>query len=166
MQTPFLNPNPFNWWYGIKNVARVRVSGERCMDLLDNGTQINTIMPGFVEYHSLDIRPLSYLVGRSVICTGLGKHLHLTYYPHHHMGSSRWSPGLWWGSISPHSPRFVQFHSLGPWDPGNPYDRPHCECDKREWDRLTCDTLGECPCSLPFGSLISDCHVGRWQGYY
>ena len=29
---------PFNWWYGIKNIARVRVSGERCMALLANGT--------------------------------------------------------------------------------------------------------------------------------
>ena len=46
MQTPFLNPNPFNQWYGIKNVARVRVHGESCMALLDNGMQINTIMPG------------------------------------------------------------------------------------------------------------------------
>ena len=26
-QTPFLNPDPFNQWYRIENVARVRVSG-------------------------------------------------------------------------------------------------------------------------------------------
>ena len=45
-QTPFLNPDPFHQWYGIKNVARARVNGESCMTLLDNGTQINTIMPG------------------------------------------------------------------------------------------------------------------------
>ena len=41
------------------------------MALLDNGTQINTIMPGFVENHSLDIGPLSDLIGRWIICTGL-----------------------------------------------------------------------------------------------
>ena len=64
MQTPFLNPNPFHQWYGIENVARVRVNGESCMALLDNGTQINTITPGFVENHSLDVGPLSDLVGR------------------------------------------------------------------------------------------------------
>ena len=47
-QTPFLNPNPFNQWYGIENIARVRVNRQRCMALLDNSTQINTIMPGFI----------------------------------------------------------------------------------------------------------------------
>ena len=54
-QTPFLNPDPFNWWYGIENVARVKVNGESCMALLDNGTQINTIMPGYIKNHSLDV---------------------------------------------------------------------------------------------------------------
>ena len=34
------------------------------MALLDNGAQINTIMLGFVENHSLDVGPLSDLVGR------------------------------------------------------------------------------------------------------
>ena len=33
------------------------------MALLDNGMQINTIMLGFVKTHSLDIGPLSDLVG-------------------------------------------------------------------------------------------------------
>ena len=41
------------------------------MALLDNGTQINTIMPGFVENHSLNIGPLSDLMGRWVIYAGL-----------------------------------------------------------------------------------------------
>ena len=44
-QTPFLNPDPFQWWYGVKIVARVRINGESCMALLDNGAQINTFMP-------------------------------------------------------------------------------------------------------------------------
>ena len=26
-QTPFLNPDPFTHWYGMENVARVRVKG-------------------------------------------------------------------------------------------------------------------------------------------
>ena len=30
-QTPFLNPDPFYHWYGIENVARVRVNRESCM---------------------------------------------------------------------------------------------------------------------------------------
>ena len=39
---------------------------------MDNGMQINTIMPGYVENHSLDIRPLSDLVGSQVACIYLG----------------------------------------------------------------------------------------------
>ena len=27
-QTPFLNPDPFQHWHGVKNVARVRINGE------------------------------------------------------------------------------------------------------------------------------------------
>ena len=45
------------------------------MALLDNGTQINTITPGYVEKHSLDVRLISDLVGRQVTCVGLGNTL-------------------------------------------------------------------------------------------
>ena len=62
-QTPLLNHDPFHQWYGIKNIARVRVNGESCMPVLDNGVHINTITLGFVENHSLDVEPLSDLVG-------------------------------------------------------------------------------------------------------
>ena len=41
------------------------------MTPLDNGVQINTIMPGFVANHSLDVGPLSNLLGRGVTCVGL-----------------------------------------------------------------------------------------------
>ena len=72
MQTPFLDPDPFNQWYGIENVARVRVNGESCMAVLDNGVQINTIMLEFIKNHSLDMGSLSDLVGRCVTCVHLG----------------------------------------------------------------------------------------------
>ena len=45
-------------------VARVRVNGESCMALLDTGAQINIIMTSFVETHSLEVGPLSDLVGK------------------------------------------------------------------------------------------------------
>ena len=45
------------------------------MALLDNGTQINTIMPDFVENHSLDVEPLSDLVSGWVTFVGLGNTL-------------------------------------------------------------------------------------------
>ena len=71
-QTPFLNPYPFHWWHGIKNIAKVRVNEESCMALLNNGVQINTTTPDFVESHSLEVEPLSDLVGRQVSCVGQG----------------------------------------------------------------------------------------------
>ena len=45
------------------------------MALLDNGTQINIIMPGFVENCTLEVGPLSDLVGRRFACVGLGNAL-------------------------------------------------------------------------------------------
>ena len=74
-KTLFLNPASFHWWYGIKNVARVRVNRDSCMALLDNSTQIYTIMPDFVKNHSLDVGPLSDIVSRWVTCVGLGNTL-------------------------------------------------------------------------------------------
>ena len=45
------------------------------MALLDNGAQINAIMPGFIEHHSLDVGTLSDLIGRQATCIGLGNAL-------------------------------------------------------------------------------------------
>ena len=42
------------------------------MALLDNGTQINTIMPKFVSDHSLQMGPITDLLGAKVTCVGLG----------------------------------------------------------------------------------------------
>ena len=42
------------------------------MALLNNGMQINAIMQSFINNCSLDIGPLSDLVGRQVTCVGLG----------------------------------------------------------------------------------------------
>ena len=71
-QTPFLNPDPFQHWHGVKNIARVRINGESCMAVLDNGAQINTIMPKYVSDHSLPIGLITDLLGAKVICVGLG----------------------------------------------------------------------------------------------
>ena len=56
-------------------MARVRVNGDSCMAILDNGAQINTIMPGYIENHSLDVRPLSDLMVGWVTCIGLANAL-------------------------------------------------------------------------------------------
>ena len=57
-QTPFLNSDPFQCWYGVENIARVRINGESCMALLDNGVQINTIMPKYISDHLLQMGQL------------------------------------------------------------------------------------------------------------
>ena len=42
------------------------------MALLDNGTQINAIMPKYVSDHSLQMGPITNLLGGKVTCMGLG----------------------------------------------------------------------------------------------
>ena len=72
LQTPFLNLDPFQRWYGIKNIAKVKINGESCMALLDNGAQVNTIMPRYVCNHSLQVGPITSLMGSKITCVGLG----------------------------------------------------------------------------------------------
>ena len=72
LQAPFLNLDPFQQWYGIGNVAKVKINGESCMALLDNGTQVNTIMLWYVSNHSLQVGPITDLMGSKVACVGLG----------------------------------------------------------------------------------------------
>ena len=42
------------------------------MALLDNGTQVNTIIPRYVRDHSLQVGPITDLMGSKVACVGLG----------------------------------------------------------------------------------------------
>ena len=48
------------------------MNGESCMALLDNGAQVNTIMPRYVNKHSLQVGPITDLMGSKVACVGLG----------------------------------------------------------------------------------------------
>ena len=72
MQTPFLNPDPFQHWHGVENVAKVKTNRENCKALLDNGAQINTITPNYVKNHFLERGPITDLIGARVACMGLG----------------------------------------------------------------------------------------------
>ena len=42
------------------------------MALLDNGAQVNTIMPRYVNEHSLQVGPITDLMGSKATCVGLG----------------------------------------------------------------------------------------------
>ena len=72
LQPPFLNLDPFQWWHGVENVARVTINGESCMALLDNGAQINTITPKYISDHSLQKGPITNILGAKVACMELG----------------------------------------------------------------------------------------------
>ena len=72
LQIPFLYPDPFQCWYGIENVVKVKINGESCMALLDNGVQVNTITLRYVKEHSLQVGPITDLMGSKVTCIGLG----------------------------------------------------------------------------------------------
>ena len=46
--------------------------GKSCIALLDNGAQINTIMPKYVSDHSLQMGAITNLLGAKDACAGLG----------------------------------------------------------------------------------------------
>ena len=90
-QTTFLNLDPFQHCYGIENVAKIKINGESCMALLDNGAQVNTITPRYVKEHSLHVGPITDLMSSKVTCIGLGNaYTRLCGNP----GSGGWSSGL------------------------------------------------------------------------
>ena len=82
LQTPFLNLDPFQQWYGIENVAKVKINGKSCMALLDNGAHVNTITPRYVNEHSLQVGPITDLMGSKVTCSRARQCLHLTIRLH------------------------------------------------------------------------------------
>ena len=56
----------------MENVAKVKINGESCMALLDNGAQVNTITLRYVKEHSLSVGLITNLMGSKVACIGLG----------------------------------------------------------------------------------------------
>ena len=72
LQTPFFNLDPFQQWYRIENIAKVKRNGESCRALLDNGAQVNTITLRYVHEHSLEMGPITDLMGSKVTCVRLG----------------------------------------------------------------------------------------------
>ena len=53
-------------------MSRVKINGKSCMALLDSSAQVNTIMPKYVSDHSLQVGPITNLLGSKVTCVGLG----------------------------------------------------------------------------------------------
>ena len=53
-------------------MAKVKINGESCKTLLDNGVQINTITPNYMRNHTLEMGPITNLIGAKGTCVGLG----------------------------------------------------------------------------------------------
>ena len=53
-------------------MAKVKINGESCIALLDNGVQVNTVMPRYVKECSLPIALITDLMCAKVACIGLG----------------------------------------------------------------------------------------------
>ena len=56
----------------MENIAKVKINGESCMALLDNGAQVNTITLRYVKEYSLPVGLITYLMGSKVTYIGLG----------------------------------------------------------------------------------------------
>ena len=79
--------------------------GESCMALLDNRAQVITITLRYVNEHSLQVGPVTDLMGSKVTCMGLGNAYNRPLGYVVIQGSDGWSLGLQWGSDGPSNPR-------------------------------------------------------------
>ena len=60
-RAPYLNPDTFCRFIGPKNLGKVLVDDELVTCLLDNGAQLNFIMPAYAQEWGMDIMSLDYL---------------------------------------------------------------------------------------------------------
>ena len=58
---PYINPDPYCWFIGPKNLGEVLIDGELMTCLLDNGAQINFVTPAYARKRSMDIMSLDHL---------------------------------------------------------------------------------------------------------
>ena len=57
----YLNPNPYCWFIGPKNLGEALIDGELAPCLLDNGAQLNFITPAYASKQGMDIMSLESL---------------------------------------------------------------------------------------------------------
>ena len=58
---PYLNPNPYCQFIGPKNLGQALIDGELATCLLDNGAQLNFIIPAYAREQGMDIMSLESL---------------------------------------------------------------------------------------------------------
>ena len=72
----YLNPDAFHRFIGPKNLGKALIDDELVSCLLDNGAQLNFIMPAYAQEWGMDVMSLDYLVeetgGSIPLIRGLG----------------------------------------------------------------------------------------------
>ena len=58
---PYLNPDPYCWFFGPKNLGEALIDGELATCLLDNGAQLNFITTAYAHKQGMDIMSLESL---------------------------------------------------------------------------------------------------------
>ena len=58
---PYLNPDPYCQFIGLKNLGEALIDGELMTCLLDNGAQLNFITPAYAHKWGMDIMSLDSL---------------------------------------------------------------------------------------------------------
>ena len=75
-RAPYLNPDAFCRFIGPKNLGKALIDDELVSCLLDNGAQLNFIMPAYAQERGMDIMSLDYLAeetgGCILLIRGLG----------------------------------------------------------------------------------------------
>ena len=104
----------------------MKINGESCMALLGNGVQVNTITLKYVKEHSLQVGPITDLMGSKVACIGLGNaYTRLLGYVVFQVQVD----GVWGyeeNQIALIIPDFSNFCSQSTHHPGNPHHWPSC----------------------------------------
>ena len=62
-KSPYWNDHPRAQWLGPLNLDTAYIDGNRTRVLLDNGSQINSIMPAYAKAHDLVVSPLQEFAG-------------------------------------------------------------------------------------------------------
>ena len=62
-KAPYWNDDPHAHWLGPANLAYIHLDSIRMQDLLDNGSQINSIPPAYAKSQGFVVGPLEELAG-------------------------------------------------------------------------------------------------------
>ena len=148
-----------------QDIAKVKINWESYMALLNNGMQINTITPSYVKSHSLEVGLITDLIGRWVVCVGLGN----TYtWPLDYIMIKVQVDGVQ-GYNEDQSALVVldllNFMARIPIILGFPTISCVINVMKERGNKHLGDTVGKCPSGPSLVSMKGCSHSGKWLSY-